>query len=50
MPVQVVNIEDVQGSKFKITLNSAVEFGLVYNPVDNMTKAKVPSLYACTIS
>ena len=49
MSAQVVNIQDVQGSNFKITLNSAVEFGLVYNPVDNMAKAKVRQLHTYTL-
>ena len=39
--MQVVNMEDGVGGKFKIGLNSGIEFGLLYDPNEKRDEALV---------
>ena len=39
--IQVVNIMDGCGSSYKVALNSALEFGIMYNPNKNREEALV---------
>ena len=39
--LQVVKIQDGCGSSYKVALNSALEFGIMYNPNKNREEALV---------
>ena len=40
-PLQVVNISDSNGGEYKIAMNSAIEFGVLYNPNNDLKSAQV---------
>lgn len=41
MTLQVINIQDGCGSSYKVALNSALEFGIMFNPNKNREEALV---------
>ena len=43
-PLQVVNISDSNGGQYKIAMNSAIEFGVLYNPSNDIKSAQVHTL------